>query len=803
MIMTLALLLGEICFREQQYLYNLKSLVMIVSIVTGLFVMGKFLIRKFLFRSFWIKSRLRLSVLFGVVAFFVGGFRMQDVEENIQTIEQFCVGEENYIVTGEVASVLENGIRLKYVTIAKMDWSTYIVLDDYCLVQIFISDFEMPGIGQQITVTGEFVADLLPRNEGEFNRKEYYYSLGIYACFNGDGDSVAVAGEPGSVIRGWLQNLQGSMERQLYQLTGEREASVLAAILLGSKENIDEETNELYQLVGIAHILSVSGLHVSVVGMCIYRLLRKRFGFLFSGGVGGVFVCAFSLMTGYGLSTKRAMIMFLVMIGGEILGRTYDMLSALSLAAMVVLWETPYAVTGTSMQLSFGAVIGIAAVGREILTFLQVKNKIIKSFVMSESINLVTRPILIQSYYQIATMSTVLNLLVLPVFSVVLYGGLAGILISYVNLNMGKILIQVPVWILKGYEVLGEVYMKLPYGVVIVGNQTLEELLCYYAVLIGSMIIICWRNRAAKRRELQDNRIINSTWHRRFVVICYVVLTILTFKGREEDNCVKMLDVGQGDCIYLETKGGLHMLIDGGSSSASEVGKYTILPFLKYNGVRKLDYVIVTHADKDHISGIVEMLEEERAMVPMIEHLILPDIPMVLRDDSYLKVEMLAKQKGCEVLYFSTGNGISYKDFSLMCLFPSKDIQAGGKWDKNELSLVCQVELNNTKFLFTGDLGALGEEWLLEHHLIGSVSVLKVGHHGSKHSSSMEFLAKVMPEIALISCGKDNVYGHPGVETLERLEEVKSAVWNTVECGQIVVRVDEASEQVWTRRMIK
>ena len=90
----------------------------------------------------------------------------------------------------------------------------------------------------------------------------------------------------------------------------------------------------IVNLVGIAHILSVSGLHVSVVGMCIYRLLRKRFGFLISGGVGGVFVCAFSLMTGYGLSTKRAMIMFLVMIGGEILGRTYDMLSALSLAAM-------------------------------------------------------------------------------------------------------------------------------------------------------------------------------------------------------------------------------------------------------------------------------------------------------------------------------------------------------------------------------------------------------------------------------------------------------------------------------------
>jgi competence protein ComEC len=275
-----------------------------------------------------------------------------------------------------------------------------------------------------------------------------------------------------------------------------------------------------------------------------------------------------------------------------------------------------------------------------------------------------------------------------------------------------------------------------------------------------------------------------------------VVLNILTFKGGEEDNCVKMLDVGQGDCIYLETKGGLHMLIDGGSSSASEIGKYTILPFLKYNGVRKLDYVIVTHADKDHISGIVEMLEEERAMVPMIEHLILPDIPLALRDDSYLKVEMLAKRKGCEVLYFSKGKGISYKDFSLTCLFPSKDIQTGGKWDKNELSLVCQVELNATKFLFTGDLGELGELWLLEHHLLGSVSALKVGHHGSKNSSSMEFLAKVMPEIALISCGKDNVYGHPGVETLERLREVESEVWNTAECGQIVVDIDETSELV-------
>lgn len=781
----MALLLGEFCFREEQYGNEMKSLVIRVGIITGLFVVVLLLGKR---RNRWLYKKLyqgKIGIQIILLGFVVlaGWGRMQVVEGEIKKVDTFCEDGYSYVIEGDVEGISENGFCLRAVTIQSKNSESgmVLVLRKFCLIQVLVSGDLPIQIGQRLRITSVSEKDLLPRNEGGFHRRQYYQSLGIYGCFYGERESLRICVETDAFIRVWLGKLRDFMEQRLYQLTTKREASVLAAILLGSKEALDGEINDCYQLVGIAHILSVSGMHVSLVGMCLYRLLRKRFGFWSSGLGSGIFVCGFSLMTGYGLSTKRAMIMFLVLLGGEILGRTYDMLSALSLAAIWILWETPYAIFGSSMQLSFGAVLGIVLLGQRLIEVLQVKNRVLQSFVMSESINLVTRPILIQSYYQIATMSTLVNLLVLPVFSFILYGGFLGLSLSCISIKLGKGLMLIPTWILKGYTWICEMYLKVPFGVVIVGNLEKWKLLLYYNGLFVLFGII--RLRLGKSEKTYS-----SVWKVRILVIgFYLFLSVLIFMGHKEETCVKMLDVGQGDCTYLETENGLRMLIDGGSSSETEIGTYTLLPFLKYNGVRKLDYVLVTHADKDHVSGILELLEQEREIVPVIDCLILPDIPIELRDTLYVKIETLAKQKGCRVLYFSAGMGIRQKDFVLDCLFPAKEMQLNTEWDKNELSLVCRVELQNIRVLFTGDLGILGESWLLAQRAVLPSTVLKVGHHGSKHSSSEGFLAEIQPKVALISCGEGNVYGHPSGETLKRLEDVGSKVFCTTECGQISI----------------
>jgi competence protein ComEC len=244
-----------------------------------------------------------------------------------------------------------------------------------------------------------------------------------------------------------------------------------------------------------------------------------------------------------------------------------------------------------------------------------------------------------------------------------------------------------------------------------------------------------------------------------------------------------VIDVGQGDCTLVRTENDHTYLIDGGSSSVTDVAKYRIVPYLKYQGIGKLDYVLVSHGDEDHINGIEEMLREDEIEIGKI---LLGECEKF--NDSYEELLILAEESGVPVSYVRRGDVLKDGELQFTVLNPSDEAYDDG----NDASMVLYLTWRKFSMCFTGDISETTEQVLLS--CLSTADVLKTAHHGSKYSSSEEFLAKVAPLAATISCQKDNSYGHPHAETLNRLAASGAQIFNTAELGRIVIEVQKTGQ---------
>lgn len=309
----------------------------------------------------------------------------------------------------------------------------------------------------------------------------------------------------------------------------------------------------------------------------------------------------------------------------------------------------------------------------------------------------------------------------------------------------------------------------------------------------GVLLFLCFLFHAMKNKT--DNRRKQAGFS---LLVCIVIAGSICGCGilnNDSKNLqVTVLDVGQGDCIFIRDREGKKMLVDGGSSDLSSVGTYRIEPFLLSQGVRKLEYVFVTHGDADHINGIQELLQNQKQGVE-IDALVLP--PEEYMDEKLLHLAEIAKENGTRVLTIYAGEKVGTY---LKCIAPlttRKNERIRGKEEEmprleagNEASVVLELKDGAFQMLLTGDLEGRGEEQLVESGALESCPILKAGHHGSKNSGSEEFLQIVKPRLTLISAGIENRYGHPHEETLERLQEIGSEVLSTQECGAITLRSD-------------
>lgn len=659
---------------------------------------------------------------------------------------------------------------------------------------VYLSDTAGYPVGTDLSLSGTLYPVEEPTNPGQFNSRLYYQGKGISYTFYAE--KVSVHSVHPSFIKEKLTCAKEKIARVYERVLNERDSALLQSMVLGMRENLDEDTKNFYQKNGIAHLLAISGLHISLVGMGLYQILKKASGLcVLPGTVSVLFLGAYGWMTGASISAMRAVIMCSLAILADLIGRTYDMLTAIGAAALILMAANPLCVKQSAFLLSFGAVFAIALFQPVWKLYLHKTKKSGQAVCTSLSVLFFTFPLQLCIFHAYSLYSFLLNFLVIPLMSLVMVCGIACGLTGLVCLPAAGICGLFCHWILNLYDLAGQCCLSLPGAVLTVGAPAVWKVALYYGMLgVGLYWIFQEKRRKKywrKKEAFQPDRRIPAAGARLLAAgVCILCLRMYTGVS------VTMLDVGQGDAVYFRSPSGMTFLSDGGSTNVKGVGDYRILPFLQWEGAGVLDYIFVSHMDEDHINGLKELIED--SLTPggiRIRHAVLPDLKE--KDDAYTEMENLLKGAGIEILYMGQGDCLSDEEISFTCLWPPKEARFD---DRNDLSLVFLAQYGQFDMLFTGDIGKAAETKLTASGLLKEVEVLKVAHHGSRHSSSETFLKKTRPLLSLISCSASNRYGHPGKETLARLEETESVIRITKDCGAVRLWTD--GKQVKVKGMI-
>ncbi len=648
------------------------------------------------------------------------------------------------------------------------------------------------------------------RNDGNFDELSYYESSGIAAKLEETEKIKSIT--PRFYLRQVLYDLRGKMARSYENWLPGEESGVMKTLALGERDGLDAEVKSLYQMAGLSHVLAISGLHISVVGMAIYHFLRRRgIGFFTSGILAGCLVVFYGILCGMGSSTKRAIFMYGIYLLANVLGEVYDSGNALMLAGIFLVVQNPLCMNNTGVIFSFVAVLGVISFASPLVEVVKGMRqevegaekrglmsphltKILDTFVFTMGVQIFTLPLVARFYYEIPLYSVFLNLVLLPLLGILLGCGLIGGLVGLFWQELAGKILTVCHLILYFYEWMADLTLCLPGARQIVCTPAWGRIFLYYGLLYLELFLLKGKNGRTKEKKKE------KVWLRYGqTLLCGLFGLVLLFWPKKAQDQMVMLDVGQGDGIYLQSSAGNHFFIDGGSTDVTRVGTYRILPFLKYHGVRKIDYWFVSHTDLDHINGLQECLESDYK----IEHLVFAKAQKeCLKDrDTMEKLIQTANKQGSQILYMEVGDRLVSGDLSLQCVGPTQTISRDFAGDGNAMSLCLLLTCGDFQGLFTGDI-AMDQEVSLVAEVQGvlgeetSLDFLKVAHHGSKYSSGGDFLDALAPEIALISCGKNNSYGHPGKETLERLEHVmgKDDIYITMDVGQIRILFDQESK---------
>lgn len=653
------------------------------------------------------------------------------------------------------------------------------------------------ALGNKIKASGSLEFFENERNPGAFSRKKYYRTQGISACIWTE-EAELVSGDT-DLFRERLRLLRKRWSEAVLRVLGEKKGGILNAMLLGDKQQMDAEIKEQYQVNGIAHILAISGLHLSFVGLGFYRFVRRTSGSYLAGGLAGItFLLMYIVMIGCTVSAVRAVIMFCMQVGADMAGRVNDRLTAYTLAMAAVIWWRPLAFFDAGFQLSFGAVGAVLFLYPLITSGKNTFGKLAESLLVSLSIELITVPVILYHYYELPTWSVLLNLIVIPLMSLVLLLGFLG--------SMGLVLIR-PAgigmlhgcgYILDFFELLCKGTEQLPGRRLTTGRPGAIGIILYYVIL--AIVVFWYRKQKEVCEEVKDVHFMPGTGLRLLVLAAGIFALVMNCPAfRHTGLEITFLDVGQGDCAFVRTEDGRTCLIDGGSSDTKKVGRYQIEPFLKCRGVGRLDYVFVSHGDLDHINGLEELLERQQEGIA-IGCMVLPE--QKLWDEKLEQLYELATSNGIRAVTIQKGQKVPWKDVTLTCLEPCAERfkEASGEISGNAASMVLELQYGELKVLFTGDVEGEGEDILTED-MKEDYTVLKVAHHGSRNSTSEAFLKKSEPRLAIISAGRENRYGHPHAETLERLTAEGCSILNTAECGAITLR--QTGKEVANLRIIQ
>ncbi|TWH48746.1 DNA internalization-related competence protein ComEC/Rec2 [Sporomusa sp. KB1] len=634
--------------------------------------------------------------------------------------------------------------------------------------------------GDKVTVTGKLLELHGYNNPGQIDMVAALKRQGITARMSGQEQMLQVLtpykGYSWQVV---LANWRDRMITGLQQVMPVNDAAILTAVLFGGYQGIDKDVISDFAATGLIHILSVSGAHIAlVVGLITWLGRRLRWGPLFTVSLAAMAVILYACISGLTPPVIRSALMGLISLLAVILERESYAPAALAITALAMLIYQPLLLFDISFQLSFGATAGLVFLYQPTVDYLsRWPSWLAGPLAVTLAAQLSVLPVIAWYFNSFSLISFAANIIVLPVIELVIILGLAGVIIYTMVPVAGNIIFVISSLLIGLVMLLTELLAAVPYSFVYIPAIGIIGSGGYYFVLAW---IYGWRPF-----KLPGPGQLVRQWPRSCSLAAVLLsITVAVYVLYPKPLTVHFIDVGQGDATLIITPHGQAVLVDTGGTmgeSDFDIGARVVAPYLKHYGVRAIDYLILTHGHQDHAGGAAGVASAIR-----VANVLLP------QEKYSPPVQALLRSQPLAVIPAYTG-----QRFQLDKVIVSIE-QAGDESETilhtaaiggNEVSSVIRVSYGQHSFLLTGDLTAQGEASLLTKGL-AACTVLKVGHHGSRTSTTEPFLQAAAPKFAVISAGYGNQFGHPHPETLNRLAAREIVVYRTDKQGAIVFTSD-------------
>ena len=604
-------------------------------------------------------------------------------------------------------------------------------------------------------ITGSFrFSFTAPQDDPDFRRSGKGIFLLAYQQ-----DDITV--EPAEETR-WLDRIavfRRQIRDTIRDLFPEDVYAFAQALLLGDTSELDYQTDTDLKISGIRHVAAVSGLHVSILMALLSTVTFRRKFLMIPLGLAALVL--FAALAGFTPSVVRACIMSALLLLSLLFNREYDGATALSFAVLAMLLQNPMVITSVSFQLSVASVAGIFLFSEKLSSWIlrgmdpdkmgKHLKKLVKGFALSVSVTLgatvMTAPLCAWYFGMVSLVSVITNLLVLWIISGIFYGIMAVCLLSFLWQAGASVLAGILAWPIRYVLAVAAFMADLPLAAVYTDSIYIVFWLIFVYILLVVFFFV--------RKEGTVNLICCAV-----LGLC-IALTASCMEVPTKRTKITLLDVGQGQCILLQSEGKTYMVDCGGSSDTYAAD--CAAGYLLSRGIRRLDGIILTHLDEDHAGAVEELLTRVDA-----ELLILPPVYSELSGENtvYASENMVLQSGNTSMTVFAAP-------------YPGTD---------NEKSLCVLFETENCVILITGDRDGFGERMLLRNSSIPKVDILVAGHHGSANSTCEELLSALQPEIVCISAGRNNSFGHPAPALLERLDQFGCSVYRTDQQGAITIR---------------
>lgn len=659
---------------------------------------------------------------------------------------------------------IENEYTYKYIVKAK----TGQLKNKKFIIYINKNNNKLFKYGDLIKIQGEYSSPQTARNYKGFDYSQYLKTLKIYGIIKIEEANLLKENDLNFVLIS-INNLKQKMIDHANKNMPQKTANLLLGLLIGQKDNIQEDIIKSFRTANLSHILAVSGAHTSYIILGLTYIITKskaprRIGYIITI----IILLVFIIITGASYSVIRACIMSIITISAKLFYKKENFFISICVSLFIILIQNPFAINDIGLKLSFLGTIGIIVFNKNITEFfirIKIKENIAKVLSLTFSAHLMIMPITILNFNTFSLTFFISNILASPLLGIIIILGFIAIFVSFVLNPISKILFFVLNLFLELLIFISEIVTKIPGSSILVKTPNLVFVITYYIlILFINYFFIIKKNpiRRFQKKIIKICTIKNIKKIIKIIAIIFLIISFSTMLARVINPTLKIyfIDVGQGDSTLIITPKGKKILIDGGEGK-NEI----LLPYLLDRGINKIDYIIISHFDSDHCNGLIEIMEKIKVGKVLVSKQ--PE-----ESEEYRNILEIIKRKNIEACVVKAQDRITIeKDLYINILNPAGKLEFK---DLNNNAIVAKLIYKNFSMLFTGDIEKAEENIAQKYKNNLKSTILKVAHHGSKTSTNEEFLKYVEPQIALIGVGENNKFGHPNQQTIEKLKNIRS-----------------------------